>query len=133
MKTFIPTEKHTQGIDMTPLIDVVFILLLFFVLTSSFADPALPLNLPESASSNQGKDPDIQIAIDANGMLFANSDPTDQEKLKIMIKRRTKGEKRPSISLQADQDTAYKDVFVIIDMLKAMKVTELQLSHTGKQ
>lgn len=133
MKTFIPTEKHTQGIDMTPLIDVVFILLLFFVLTSSFADPALPLNLPESASSNQGKDPDIQIAIDANGMLFANSDPTDQEKLKIMIKSRTKGEKRPSISLQADQDTAYKDVFVIIDMLKAMKVTELQLSHTGKQ
>jgi hypothetical protein len=41
MKTFIPPDPPRHGIEITPLIDVVFILLLFFVLTSSFADPAL--------------------------------------------------------------------------------------------
>jgi biopolymer transport protein ExbD len=133
MKTFIPPEHKHQGIEITPLIDVVFILLLFFVLTSSFSDPALPLDLPESESSGRPELPDIQIAIDPGGAVYLNGKASDLEDLRSLINGFAVSGKKPSVSLQADQETAYREVFSVIDLLKSMEITELQLVHSEKQ
>ncbi len=133
MKTFIPPEHCHQGIEITPLIDVVFILLLFFVLTSSFSDPTLPLDLPESNAGGTPELPDIQIALDGRGELYLNSQPSDLEGLRSQIISFAAGETIPSISLQADQAVSYKKVFSVIDLLKSMNITELQLVHSEKR
>ncbi|MFZ9965065.1 MAG: ExbD/TolR family protein, partial [Terrimicrobiaceae bacterium] len=47
---FARPKRPTLSIDMAPLIDVVFLLLIFFMLTSSFVPPSVPLTLPQAAS-----------------------------------------------------------------------------------
>ena len=133
MNTLIPPEHRHQGIEITPLIDVVFILLLFFVLTSSFSDPSLPLDLPKSESSGRSELPDIQIAIDPRGAVHVNGTSSDLEGLRSLIDSCAAGGTLLSVSLQADQKVAYRDVFSVIDLLKSMEITELQLVHTEKQ
>ena len=76
------TDSH---IDMTPLIDVVFMLIIFLVLTASFMKPVLEVNLPEvSGDSGMGQASVIQVSVTSGGELFADgisSTPDDLAKL----------------------------------------------------
>lgn len=65
-------KEFDEEIDLTPLIDVVFILLVFFFITSTFIQPALPVNLAKAASASvsAGRKEQVVISIDAEGALF---------------------------------------------------------------
>ncbi|WP_319559293.1 biopolymer transporter ExbD [Marispirochaeta sp.] len=131
MKTFIPPDPPRHGIEITPLIDVVFILLLFFVLTSSFADPALRTDLPESDTDSHPKVSDINIALTADGAIRTNGSPGSLEDIDnmILIHINVSGE-TPAVTLQADQNVPYRHVFTIIDLLKSRAISELQLAYS---
>ncbi len=65
-------KEFDEEIDLTPLIDVVFILLIFFFITSTFIRPALPVNLAKAASAaaSAERKEQLVITIDAEGALF---------------------------------------------------------------
>lgn len=65
-------KEFDEEIDLTPLIDVVFILLIFFFITSTFIQPSLPVNLAKaaSASASAERKEQVVITIDAEGTLF---------------------------------------------------------------
>ncbi len=65
-------KEFDEEIDLTPLIDVVFILLIFFFITSTFIRPSLPVNLAKAASAaaSAERKEQLVITIDAEGALF---------------------------------------------------------------
>lgn len=66
---FSRPKRPTLSIDMAPLIDVVFLLLIFFMLTSSFAPPAVPLTLPKAASGAPSEAAKVVVSLDQNGQI----------------------------------------------------------------
>jgi biopolymer transport protein ExbD len=72
LEEFSLDREFDEEIDLTPLIDVVFILLIFFFITSTFIQPSLPVNLAQaaSASASAERKEQLVITIDAEGTLF---------------------------------------------------------------
>lgn len=72
IEDFSLDKEFDEEIDLTPLIDVVFILLIFFFITSTFIQPSLPVDLAKaaSASASAERKEQLVITIDADGTLF---------------------------------------------------------------
>jgi len=66
---FTRPKRPTLSIDMAPLIDVVFLLLIFFMLTSSFVPPAVPLTLPKASSGAPSEAAKVIVSLDQNGQI----------------------------------------------------------------
>ena len=64
MKPFIRRNKTSMLLDIAPLIDVMFMLLLFFILTSSFSRPSIPLKMPEASNKEKVEKEDLIISVD---------------------------------------------------------------------
>jgi len=104
--------------DLTPLIDVVFILLIFFIVTSSFKSDkfALDLTLPNS-SSTQKVINKKQINIEVNKKYLAFMG--EKVKLTDLQKHLEKiQDKSKSININIDQDVSYKKVIEVLDILQ---------------
>lgn len=67
-------EPEVQGIDISPLIDVVFILLIFFMVTTTFVkDLKLEIDRPTASSSNRAESDVVRVLIDENGDIYVDS------------------------------------------------------------
>ena len=69
MIDFAESLKEKRRLDLTPMIDVIFLLLIFFMLTSIYSKPVIPLNLPEGASAEKEERESLEIAIDRDGVI----------------------------------------------------------------
>ena len=81
MKPVRRNKKKTLDLNLTPLIDVIFMLLLFFILTSNFVKPSMLLSLPEASSKARLKKTDIVVSVDKNSNVFINREQVPLEKL----------------------------------------------------
>lgn len=74
MLNLSPTKVKRYGIDMTPLIDVVFLLLIFFMLTFAIQGQGLSISLPQASETDQKKiEKDIIVKINQNDILYLNN------------------------------------------------------------
>lgn len=87
LKEFSLNQEFDAEIDLTPLIDVVFILLIFFIVTSTFIQPSLPVDLPraDSAAVSAERTEQLVITIDADGSLFYEGRALERAELPALI------------------------------------------------
>ncbi|WP_225073819.1 biopolymer transporter ExbD [Desulfuromonas sp. CSMB_57] len=108
-----------KSLDLTPMLDVVFLLLIFFLLTSIFARPLLPLDLPEAASGQVLQEPEISLSIQRDGTLDLNGDRVIREelaeKLAVLLSARTR---ERDVSLRSDRGVPFGQVVEIMDLAK---------------
>ena len=80
-------KEFDEEIDLTPLIDVVFILLIFFFITSTFIRPSLPVNLAKAASAaaSAERTEHLVISIDADGILFNDGITLTREDIPALL------------------------------------------------
>ena len=77
---------HRPAINITSLIDVLFLLLIFFLVTSTFLEhPGLKLDLPKASSSSPQKLEKLVIAVKADGTIHLNNKPVSLEDLKTEL------------------------------------------------
>ncbi len=104
------------SIDLTPLIDVIFMLLVFFIMTTTFSKPVLEIMLPQAQNTDAGKkQEEIVISVDAEGKFFYNSEEVDLNFISETI------DKNPdaTLNLYIDKDTPFKSFVHIVDKAKA--------------
>jgi biopolymer transport protein ExbD len=112
------------GIDMTPLIDVVFQLLLFFMLTSSLVRPnQIELDLPESTSGVKAQeDQSLVIAyssVDGNPVIKLNDEPVAAlSNLKEAMEAVIKPDQNPRVDIRIDKTVPYQDVISLMDAVR---------------
>ena len=80
-------KEFDEEIDLTPLIDVVFILLIFFFITSTFIRPSLPVNLAKAASAaaSAERTEQLVISINADGVLFNDGMALTREDIPALL------------------------------------------------
>lgn len=117
-----------HGINVTPLVDVVLVLLIILMVTSSYvASRSLPLQLPKAATGQRADDGPLTIGIDAGGVLSLDGRPVAMNELGERLRRRKAvGDARAVVA--ADGAVAHRVVVGVIDLLRAEGVTQLAIS-----
>ena len=120
-------RREPLGLDMTPIVDIVFILLIFFLVSSVFKkdELALLLDLPEAGASKEVKaDKNIMIELSSDALAL-NGKKIDFETLISTIKKQHSHEEL--IMFHIDKDVPYARVVKVLDLLKAHSLNKLAL------
>jgi biopolymer transport protein ExbD len=119
-------KEFDEEIDLTPLIDVVFILLIFFFITSTFIRPTLPIDLPtaESAIASMDRKETLAITIDSQGSLFCEGAALLREDIGALLKAHPE---KP-IQLMVDQAAPFDAFLVVVDKARLLGREDLSVT-----
>jgi len=117
-------------VDMTPLVDVVFLMLIFFMISTSFTvSNSLKLDLPNSRATQQAQeDKKVVISIDANGGLFVQDEAVQDGDLRRRILNISKGDPTMRIVLRADADARHKRVVYVLDTVRELGMGKIGIA-----
>ena len=127
-----PKKGRSLIINITSLIDVMFLLLIFFMVTSTFRNqPAINLVLPRSATATETTDTPSILFLTASGRIYLNDVLLTVEELPSRLEQlhATSGEDR--MVLRGDEKVAYGELVGLIDLLKQSGFTRVSLSARG--
>ena len=109
-------DDFDSGIDLTPLIDVVFMLLLFFILVATFSPPVLQVALPTASTAAAADDPArLVLAIDAAGALHHGGAPIMIEAVPGLLSSHPDG----AVELRVDRAAPFDAFIAVMDRLRA--------------
>ena len=126
--------EEDVGINLTPLIDVVFLLLIFFMVSTTFDTTSqLKIRLPE-ASQAQTQDPPqkLNLLIDAKGRFFLNSRELTNSKsatLQAALERAMDGTRLP-IVIQSDADSPVQSLVTAMDVVSQLGLKQVSIATT---
>ena len=132
-------RRHEGVLELTPLIDVIFLLLIFFMVSTSFVvNREITIKLPESTSAaSESKDQQLIMLVDAaGGFLIAGNlyRDTSVEALAEVLRGQLGGQTadRVSIRLDVDEATGYRFVIKAMDVCRAAGISDVRLNTRGK-
>lgn len=113
-------QKDESDVDMTPMLDIVFILLIFFIVTTSFIrEEGLEINRPKAQKSNtNNNNPVIVVSISDNGHVSFNGKLVDIERLPARIENFIATSPTNSAVVIPSYDTTHNHVVQVIDKIK---------------
>ena len=117
---FVP-ERRGRGtvINVTSLIDVMFLLLIFFMVSSTFKlQPAIELTLPRSATAEAVAATPVVVYLARDGQLYVNEQPIDRESLRTTLAQRLSTSNEDRLVLRADEEAEHGAVVALIDLVK---------------
>jgi len=118
--------RRQAAINITSLIDVIFMLLLFFMITSTFLEqPGIQLELPAAKTASVAEPQEVVLNVARGGGLFLNRRPLKLEDLEAEIRKVLPGMKDGALVLKADQEVAHGLVVRIMDLAKRGGVKKL--------
>jgi biopolymer transport protein ExbD len=124
------TRKDTAEINLTPLIDVVFLLLIFFMVSTTFQREAeLSIELPEaSTEAQERKDERIEVAIDAGGRYYVDGRALLNKQPKILkraLKEAAGDRSSVLVVISADANTSHQSVVTVMDAARQLGLVRL--------
>ncbi len=119
-------------LDIAPLIDVIFLLLIFFMLTSSFIfQPGIKINLPKALTSEVIQRENLIIIITEGNLLYINERPVDTEELSSRLKIAAR-ESKP-ILIKADRRVSLGKIVEVWDLCRREGVQKINIATTQKR
>ncbi|ATX81216.1 biopolymer transport protein ExbD/biopolymer transport protein TolR [Mariprofundus ferrinatatus] len=117
-------------VDITPLVDVVFLMLIFFMVSTSFnLSSSLKLDLPTSrATAADQESKQVTIAINAKGKLYVQDEEVEDADLRKRILNVSKGDPSFRVVLRADADARHKRVVYVLDTLRELEMTKIGIA-----
>ncbi|MDQ0138529.1 ExbD/TolR family protein [Cupriavidus necator] len=102
-------------INMTPLVDVMLVLLIIFIITIPVMHQAVKIDLPHATNRpNVSKPQNINVSIDAQGKMYWNQQEVDEATLDRRISEAAQQQPQPALHLRADRDVRYERVAIVI-------------------
>ena len=126
---FIRPRKPSLGLDMTPMIDIVFQLLIFFMLSSSFLNPSLKLTLPKAVQQDTREPERIVVSVDKTGNTFITTQKFPKEELKSQLEKRFSGDSKKAVHLSGDADMPYKIFVEVMDIARQAGAQQINIVH----
>ena len=129
-------KRRGTAVDLTPMIDVVFQLILFFLVSTTFAIlPAINVNLPESETAQGADIAGITITMQSNGKMWFNDEQFSVSTLgKRLASFDTEGRKKEEypVTLEADENVTNGSIVKVFDVLRTEGFVSVNLRTTDK-
>lgn len=104
-------DEVMSEINMTPLVDVMLVLLIIFIITIPVINHAVKIDLPRATNQpNDAKPQSINVSVDAQGKVYWNQEEVDQAQLEQRIAAAAQVQPQPELHLRADRDVRYERV-----------------------
>jgi biopolymer transport protein TolR len=115
-----------SDINMTPLIDVMLVLLVIFIITAPLMTSSLKLDLPKTDAATPTAAPTfIAVSIDSSGKLFFGDEALTREQLMQRVTQAAKGNPQLEVQLRADQKVPYGQVADLIGLVQKAGLTRI--------
>jgi biopolymer transport protein ExbD len=128
MKVNLPTRKKAR-IEMLPLIDIVFLLLVFFIyaMLSMAVHRGLPVLLPLSSTAKIDKNLILSITVEEDGTIYLDKERVSLENLRGLLKQRVRSMKETGVLIFADRSLSYQRLFQVLDQIRMAGVSRISL------
>ena len=122
-------EEEESAIDMTPMLDVVFIMLIFFIVTASFVkESGIDVNRPDAATAVQKNRANILVAIRDSNEVWINKRQIDLRAVQANIERLYAENPQGSVVIQADEESNTKTLIEVMDAARAAGVFDVSVA-----
>ncbi len=126
--TQAPEEEDT-AIDLTPMLDVVFIMLIFFIVTASFIkESGIDVNRPDAPTATVAENANILIAINENNEIWIDRRKVDKRAVRAVIERMHAENPEGSVVIQADKKAYTETVVGVMDSARQAKVFNVSIA-----
>lgn len=121
--------EEEKEIDLTPMLDVVFIMLIFFIVTASFIKEAgIEVDRPPAVTAEKKKNANILIAINANNEIYMDKRLIDPRAVKVNIERMHAENPKGAVVIQADKKSNAETFALVTDAAREAGVIDVSLS-----
>ncbi len=131
-KKFSVSHHHAMGeLNITPLLDLAFVLLVNFIITTAPSTNDIDINLPSAGQQppqNQSKQDINNVTVDSAGNVFFNAEPITLKKLEDTIIAYRKTNPDLSVVVRGDENVNYQKVVQVLDILTKANVTKIGLA-----
>lgn len=126
--------KRKPMFMIIPMIDIIFFLLVFFMMNSlqTIAQKALSVQLPQAQHASAPVQMPIIITIDAKGHITLDNKPVSIQEASVMMQQHMSENPEAAVVLQADRQTIHGQVVAVMDVLKAAGVKRLAIAAEQK-
>lgn len=127
------TKEEEASIDMTPMLDVVFIMLIFFIVTSSFIKEAgITISKPEAETAVRKDLTSMLIAINKANEIWIDRRKIDRDAVKPVITQLYAENPKGTIVVQADRDSNAETVMFVMDAARGAGVNDIAVAALEK-
>ena len=121
-----PQAKPFSEINVTPLVDVMLVLLVIFILTAPLLTSAIRLDLPQSQASQAGEAPEsITLSLTTTGEIFINDKPVSMAELPNALQQVAIQKPQVEVQLRADQAVPYGQVLNLMGLAQQAGLTRI--------
>ena len=129
LSKMLQEQEEAEEINMTPMLDVVFILLIFFIVTASFVKEAgIEVNRPEAATAVKKERANILVAISDQGDIWINKRKVDVRAVQANIERLKAENPQGTVVIQADQKATTDILIKVMDSARAAGVYDVSIA-----
>ena len=125
----LAVEEEENEINLTPMLDVVFIMLIFFIVTATFIKEAgIQVERPDAVTAESQDDAAILIAISPTDEIWIDRKERDPRAVRGVIERLHAENPKGSIVIQADEGSTHETLVIVMEAAKAAGVTNVAIA-----
>lgn len=113
-------EERGGALDVTPLVDLVFLLIIFFLLSTTFrVAPGIRIDLPEASSQKiRTERKEIILTVDGSGAIYLNKDPVEPEALSVRLAASAREDRDTTVLIKGDRNAGFGRMVDVLDRVK---------------
>lgn len=120
-------ETSLSEINITPLVDVVLVLLIIFMITAPVLQSSIEVNLPKTKAAKESPEQLVVVTIAKKQNLYVGNDPVKFDRLGEIVKQRTFGLTAQPIYMRVDESVPYGTLATVLDALKQTGFNDVRL------
>ncbi|QIZ76685.1 ExbD/TolR family protein [Ferrimonas lipolytica] len=122
-------QQDEAQVDMTPMLDIVFIMLIFFIVTTSFVrESGIDVDRPQAAQASSKSGAGLFVAINNRNQIFIDQRQVDVERVQANLERLKVDQPDASLVIQADERAFNGTVVKVLDAAKAAGIADIALA-----
>ena len=128
-KQHVSMESDDSAIDMTPMLDIVFIMLIFFIVTTSFVkESGVTVSRPSAQTAAEDKKGNIMVAIKPNGEVWIDKRAIDVRSVRANIEKLKSESPESAVVIQADTDARTGLLVKVMDQIRLAGISNISIA-----
>jgi len=121
------TQSSLSDINVTPLVDVVLVLLIIFMLTAPVLQSGIEVAVPKTRTVKEITEPRLVISVDREQRVFLGSDPINVNEISVKLKQKVQDPTQQSVYLRADENVPFGVFAAVMDAVKQSGITNVSI------